>query len=719
MSGILQDFGLVSRKNGWVLTDSRLFWTGTGGMDWSDITPVLPSTGTIHAVSFLNAEVGWVLWSNLGADGSLILQLESTSNQGRNWIPSVIQNMRLDDTNTGVEKASMDWLDEKTGWISVKQPTGSNFSSGTLFRTKDGGQTWARSDLPIGEPAYFVNNQVGWLAGGPAGDQLFKTLDGGRTWGKQPVPGSLASGRSLFVYPPVFDSPEKGLLPLVIQTGDGFQLEFYSTEDGGENWILASHLLQSAAVGQPPVSLLDASDLSATIPGSNRIVRMIAGEAQTTQNQDGLSAGIVDLKMLTSNFGWAKWGTAACTKQAAPDGSKTVSCTTTTRLIATRDGGITWEDLTLPDGSGTLSQSFQTTSSGLAQAVAAGQGKTLLISGQGFDICTIPTLSQLQSWWNNSPYQTVNLYIGGSARACPNPALTADYVNQMRQQGWAFIPTWIGPQAPCTTFNDRFSYDVNNAFVQGKDEAYLASARLAKLGLTNADMSGSVVYYDMEGYGSDQACRNAVNAFVNGWVTHLHDLGNLGGIYASTLCKTGLSDYLTIPNIPDVIWPARWYLPAGQGNYDPNASVWDIGKCVPVTAWNNHQRIRQYAGDHSETWGGMPLNSIDDDVLDGVVAVPFFGTPSPDFSAAPLSNPPLTVRFTITNTAFLSTCAWEYGDGQTGTSCDFTHTHTYASPGTYTVSLTVSSSWGAENLTSSTSITVDAYRVFLPLVISH
>ena len=113
------------------------------------------------------------------------------------------------------------------------------------------------------------------------------------------------------------------------------------------------------------------------------------------------------------------------------------------------------------------------------------------------------------------------------------------------------------------------------------------------------------------------------------------------------------------------------------------------------------------------------MNTIDDDVLDGVVAVPFFGTPSPDFSAAPLSNPPLTVRFTITNTAFLSTCAWEYGDGQTGTSCDFTHTHTYASPGTYTVSLTVSSSWGAENLTSSTSITVDAYRVFLPLVISH
>lgn len=210
---------------------------------------------------------------------------------------------------------------------------------------------------------------------------------------------------------------------------------------------------------------------------------MVAGDVRTTLNQDGLSAGIVDLKMLTSDFGWAKWNTAACTKQAALDGSKTVSCTATTRVIATRDGGITWQALILPDGSGALSQGFQTASSGLVQTTAVGQGKTLLLSGQGFDICTIPTLSQLQSWWNNSPYQAVNLYIGGVARACPNPALTASYVNQIRQQGWAFIPTWVGPQAPCTTFNNRFSSDVNTAFVQGKDEAYLASASSQSLAL--------------------------------------------------------------------------------------------------------------------------------------------------------------------------------------------------------------------------------------------
>jgi hypothetical protein len=287
----------------------------------------------------------------------------------------------------------------------------------------------------------------------------------------------------------------------------------------------------------------------------------------------------------------------------------------------------------------------------------------------------------------------------------------------MRQQGWAFFPIWVGPQAPCRSSGARFSYDVDTAYIQGKDEAYFAVARLAELGLTDADMTGSVVYYDMEIYGTDPACREAVKAFVNGWVTHLHDLGNLAGIYASTSCNTGLSDFLQIANIPDVIWPARWYHSAGEGTYDPNASVWTLGSCVPTTVWNNHQRIRQYEGAHNETWGGVTLN-IDDNVLDGVVAVPYFGTPSANFYASPLSsNLPLTVTFYIINTAYMTSCTWDYGDGQTGTSCASSHTHTYSNVGTYTVSLTVSSPWGSDSLTSSNSIIVSNYQIYLPLVI--
>jgi hypothetical protein len=46
--------------------------------------------------------------------------------------------------------------------------------------------------------------------------------------------------------------------------------------------------------------------------------------------------------------------------------------------------------------------------------------------------------------------------------------------------------------------------------------------------------------------------------------------------------------------------------------------VWDVA-CLSNGLWVNHQRIRQYAGGHGETWGGVTLN-IDCNVIDGIVA---------------------------------------------------------------------------------------------------
>ena len=732
--GELRDFGLISKTDGWILVGSTLYWTDNNGKTWSEILPVLPATATVHAASFLDSQTGWVIWSNPGTDGSLVLQIEHTSDKGKSWNNSIIQTLALDDPAVNVEKASMDWVDAKNGWVSIIQKTGLNFSSGILFRTEDGGQTWTRLGLPIGEPVHFVNSRVGWMTGGPAGDQIYNTQDGGKTWEKQPMPGGEVSNQSYSLYPPVFDSPAQGLIAVVSRDRDNFQVGFYSTENGGQSWTAVSNIALGSNVDWLPLSLLDSNNLVLTVPNSDRIIRLVNGEQSMVTNQDGMSAAIVELEMLDANFGWAKWNTGNCTTQDLVDGSSNKSCNSTTKLIETQDGGITWKALALPGNvPGALTQSYQTATTNTSQVIAVGPGKTLTLVGQGFDICEIPTLSKLQTWWNYSPYTSVNLYFGGISRACSNAALTAEYVSQMRAQGWSFIPTWVGPQAPCTNYLHRFgiNYDLNNAYYEGRDEAYWASEKLAELGLADEYFTSSVVYYDMEIYGNDPACRNVVNAFMNGWVAHLHDhtwatpphdMGNLAGVYGATGnptsigCTSGLADYLVNPNIPDVIWPARWYLPAGVGTYNPNASVWDVGSCIPSNAWVYHQRIRQYAGDHAETWGGARMPSIDSDVMDGVVAVPYFGTPSPDFTAAPSSGPALTIQFTITNTAFMSSCIWNYGDGGTGSSCGYTSTHTYDHAGTYVVSLTVSSPWGSENLTSSRTIHVN-YHIYLPWMI--
>jgi PKD repeat protein len=81
--------------------------------------------------------------------------------------------------------------------------------------------------------------------------------------------------------------------------------------------------------------------------------------------------------------------------------------------------------------------------------------------------------------------------------------------------------------------------------------------------------------------------------------------------------------------------------------------------------------------------------------------------PAAEFTAAPLSGAaPLQVEFTDGSSGIPSTWAWDFGDG--GSSTEQNPSHTYNTPGVYTVSLTVSNSTGADVETKVDYITVDA-----------
>lgn len=268
--------------------------------------------------------------------------------------------------------------------------------------------------------------------------------------------------------------------------------------------------------------------------------------------------------------------------------------------------------------------------------------RTQVFIGQGFDTCEVPSVDALRIWFAQSPYRAVNLYIGGKGRACSNQALTADLVAELAQIGWQFIPTWVGPQAPCynpTPPNNkpRMSADPTVAHAQGIAEAAAAVKTAVALGLALPDGAGTIVYYDMEAYASqDPACNAPVQAFIAGWVNELHASGSLAGVYGNA---HALVSFAALADAPDAIWPARWL----YKTYTPDVTVWDVPG-LPAGLWANHQRIWQYAGGHtetwnaaaggpdgaagepheararhSETWGGVTLN-IDCDVIDGIVA---------------------------------------------------------------------------------------------------
>ena len=260
---------------------------------------------------------------------------------------------------------------------------------------------------------------------------------------------------------------------------------------------------------------------------------------------------------------------------------------------------------------------------------------------QGFDKCNPPSIANMQTWWDSSPYWSANIYIGGISLACDPYRLDPFWLHTVAEQGWTFIPTWVGPQAPCTTFRYRMSSNASVAYQEGRDEADLAVSAATSLGL----LGDAVIYYDVEAYGSNasEACRNTVASFIQGWVERLHELEIKAGAYGAP-CTSYITDWSANNPAPDDVWIAHWY----TTDYDPDATVWDVPRNIPCITddfWPNHQRIKQYTGDHTETWGGVSV-TIDSNVLDGEVTA-LLGIPagaSGQLASSILSSPAPQIR---------------------------------------------------------------------------
>jgi Domain of unknown function (DUF1906) len=208
--------------------------------------------------------------------------------------------------------------------------------------------------------------------------------------------------------------------------------------------------------------------------------------------------------------------------------------------------------------------------------------------GRGFDTCTAPSRSVMQTWWNDSPYAAIGIYIGGSDAACAQPNLTPAWLRNTAAQGWHFIPLYVGPQAAFGELSTTSSAG------QGTAAATDAANQAQRLGFAPK----SPIYYDMEGYPPGQSTR--VLRFLSAWSKRLHALGYSSGVYSSS--SSGVADLARqygrgVYTMPDVIYDALWN---GQANtFD---SVLSAGQ------WGNHHRLHQYRGNVTRTFGGVTLN---------------------------------------------------------------------------------------------------------------
>jgi hypothetical protein len=248
----------------------------------------------------------------------------------------------------------MFWLDENNGWISVRYRSSSSVSSGTSFRTSDGGNSWQEFPLPTGDPLAFSSSQVGWQAGGAAGDELYRSLDGGTTW-QAFIPSGLP-GVIMRTFLPVFENNNTGLLPVLVQDGGQYQLVFYESQDGGLNWQAPGSIPLGAGFDPAGIQVsVAAPNHVSVIDPAGAFFNLNEGLVTSMDLSQSL-AGVTYLDILDQQHGWALSNVQDCIPAAGvplnSDGKGTYNCQDTTRLLSTADGGSTWQALPLPTGMG-------------------------------------------------------------------------------------------------------------------------------------------------------------------------------------------------------------------------------------------------------------------------------------------------------------------------------------------------------------------------------
>lgn len=251
----------------------------------------------------------------------------------------------------------------------------------------------------------------------------------------------------------------------------------------------------------------------------------------------------------------------------------------------------------------------------LATAPPASAGAQYFSQEKGFDACQTPSTSAMQTWWTSSPYFNYYVYIGGSNKAnCGGATVNSSWISTVLSENWQLIFTWVGPQMPygtCqthNTYNTYVSLNTSTAYTQGYNEAVAAFNELTSLGVNTA---GIPIAYDLEWYNGGSSCRAAASSFMKGWATYFTiSPTQWPGVYGSS-CASYLNDFASDGSPP-------WFIWGGDGSTGIKT---ESIACIPSTNWTSHQRHKQYAGGHNETYGGVTI-SMDSDCSDG----PVYGT---------------------------------------------------------------------------------------------
>jgi hypothetical protein len=604
----IQNFRLVTSASGWLLAGGRLFWTSSAGSQWNEITPPAPAGASIAGATFSADGRGYAVQA--APDGTS-LAIAQTSDNGQHWTSAALANPFSDADPFG-GKAYITFADHQNGWLTLTLQSSSAFRLGLLFRTTDGGLTWTQlPNPPIGAALTFIDATHGFTGPGPGGDELYATSDAGQTWNAVSLPAaaaSLASTPSTIALP-TFTDATHGVLLRTYSTGPSSTQVVYRTSDAGLTWTSTSAPSATSLIAIAADGTLT-SAIAPTHPQSD-----LATSTATTLLPTRSS-------FASASSGWVLFEGGSCSTSQA-------TCTQTSELMGTLDGGNTFFALGQPSGLSLQStNSFSIPSSAstaipfLAPAQAQPASSYPVTGVMGFDACSLPTVSQMQTWYTSSPYRVIGAYIGGDEFACSSGLsnFNTSWTSTILGLGFEIMPFWVGPQAPGngSKFSNLMSTNTTTAYSQGVTEADSAIAAMNARGIGQ----GSPIIYDIEAYSYTVAADVAgTQAFIEGWDTELHAQGYIAGIYSSHPEFDSWIPPDVSPAIDTIAF--AYFFSTGvacgtqcQTVYPTQTGSFDLSP----NYWTNHHRDRQTSSSFNSTYGGVTIN-IDEDWTDAAMVV--------------------------------------------------------------------------------------------------
>jgi len=629
-TGSIRKTQRLSAEEGWALTDKALLFTREAGKRWSNMTAGQPLDGVTDAF-FLTASHAWLAGVDPGSPDRLVVR--ETIDGGTSWRTLRVEASVLEHGQV-YAGAQVHFVNDAHGWLLGKVATSTAFSLAELLRTTDGGASWERLPRPPRAGRFvFVDAQRGFMTSAPVSTRLYRTLDGGQEWQELRLRVSATPGMALY-HLPVFSSLYRGTIAVTLR-GESPRLLTFVTKNGGRRWSpAASRALPAGDYDEPVPMALSRGGAALAVQGTVTLETGPAPRALSLVRQDGAlstpsgerAVSVRALSLTEDGSCWALVDAGGCEKSV---------CRQVTRLADVSGGGVkSAEDL--------LVRTEQDVQQPLEPELAP--SGAVISFDKGFDKCEAPSLADMQTWKTFSPYSFANIYYGGEARACAEqPYLDVSWVRSVFAQGWRLIPTWVGPQAPCSDREPRFSPEETEARNQGLAEANAAVDAAGALGFA----AGTPLYYNLERY-PENTCSVAVRAFVNAWTERVKERGYLAGVYGNP--ANAQADWVTIDNSPDAVWLASWVCDRGTETCDwSQPTVFSIPG-LDDAYWPNNQRIRQYWGDHRETHGGVSL-TVDADYANGPLAAPSIDleVSAIDFTPTPAIGVPTTAIARLAN----------------------------------------------------------------------